>query len=422
MTGGTRDYFTGPGGDDNPRQELKSPFSWRASTQNYSAAYSDYTGASRGGSVSLYGTLESRESRGHPVSWLGRSTGNIGGKFAHTRLQVDKIGSRHSPYSTGATWRNGNAMWAASSGFTSDLTPSPTHDYEDARDLVATSAPMVSIVEMDARGTTAIARVSPTNPLVDLSTSAAELLREGLPQVPGNAGNLGGEYLNVQFGYLPLYGDARDLAAVARRHDELLRQYERDSGRWIRRKYEFPPQVETTVETRGAAVPAPLGTSISGLVQTGTRTRTTTSETTIWFEGAFTYYLPRKGWRRTVASLDHLYGIRPGIDSAWNLLGYSWLVDYFSNVGDVMSNITAFKQDGLVMPYGYVMAKRVTTVEEDWTGPMRFGTWETTSVTSKKTYISHQRRQATPFGFGLELDGLTGRQLSILAALGISRM
>lgn len=419
----SRDYIGNDEEDEDPTRQLTSPFSHRTFEQPFTTGYDDYTGASRSDTKVFYNTVESRESRGHPVSWLGRSTGNIGGKFAHTKLQVDKFGDTLSPYSEGATWRQGSATWAASSGFVSDLTPPATPPtYEEARDFVATNAPMVPSYEMDAYGTTAIARVAPTNPLVDLSTSAAELFREGLPNLPGSSGNPGGEYLNIMFGYLPLASDAKALAATARKHDALLRQYERDSGRWIRRRYDFPPKVSVTTETRSAAVPSPLGGSISGLVQTGTRTTTRTTTTKIWFSGAFTYYLPPSGWRRTVAELDHLYGIRPGIDTAWELVGYSWLADYFSNIGDVAKNITAFQQDGLVMPYGYVMAQSHTEHEETWSGPMRFGVWKTTTITSKKSYITHQRRLANPFGFGLEFDGLTGRQLSILAALGMSRL
>lgn len=419
----SRDYFANDDESDSPRRQATSPFSHRTLDQSFTGTYTDYTGTSRTETDAFWALVEAKESRGHPVAWLGRSTGNIGGKFVHTRLQVDNFGPRLQPYRTGATWREADCTWAASSGFLADVTPTalpPT--YSQAQGFVTTAAPMLSSSEMDARGTTAIARVAPTNPLVDLSSSVAELLREGLPQSPGNAGNIGGEYLNVMFGYVPLYGDATAVASVARRHDELLRQYERDSGRWIRRRYAFPPVTSSQTEVREATAPASLGVGTSGLVSLGRRVTTKTTETKIWFSGAFTYHLPQSGWRRSVAELDHLYGVRPGIDTAWELTGYSWLVDYFSNVGDVMKNLTAFQQDGLVMPYGYVMAESHTVHEETWTGPMRFDTWVDTTITSKKTYVTHQRRLANPFGFGLEFDGLSGRQLSILAALGISRL
>jgi hypothetical protein len=312
---------------------------------------------------------------------------------------------------------------AASSGFLSDISPGSTElSYDQAQAAVANLAPLSGLGELNAAGTTAIARVAPTNPLVDLSTSVAELYREGLPQVAGVAQNPGGEYLNIMFGWVPLVGDGTAYMDVARRADALLEQHERDSGRWIRRGYNFEDQVDSTTSTQTNAVPALLGVSPSGLVVPGTRTITRTTITRTWFSGAFTYYLPRTGWRRRVSELDYLYGIRPGIDTAWQLTGYSWLVDYFTNVGDVMKNLTAFGQDGLVMPYGYIMRERMCIHEETWSGALYIGgVAKPAIITSQKTYKTQQRRLATPFGFGVNLDGLTGRQVSILAALGISR-
>lgn len=421
MAPASRDYFADDEESEDPHRKLESPFKSRALKRSFTHAYSSYSGGSGGGTQSYYDLLETKESRGHPVAWLGRTSGNIGGKFGHTKCVVSKFGDPQSPYVTGTTWRKASGVWAASGGFLSDLTPGLPHTYDSLKDVVAHKAPVDSSINLDGYGATAVARVAPTNPLVDLSSSVAELFREGLPSLPGRAGNPGGEYLNVQFGYLPLAGDAKKLAETARKHDALLRQYERDSGRWIRRRYEFPPIVNTTVST-SSTTPAPLGGSVSGLVQVGQLTRAVTTTTKIWFSGAFTYHLPRNGWRRTVAELDHLYGIRPGIDTLWELTGYSWLADYFVNIGDVTKNITAFQQDGLVMPYGYVMAETVTEHEETWNGPMRFDVWKPTTITSRKVYINQVRRLANPFGFGKKFGDLNGRQLSILAALGISRM
>lgn len=415
-------YLPFDGGDDSPRQTQRSPYDFRTGPHEFAYSSSSYTGSAEAGTWHGYNSVETKQSYHHPIRYLGRSNRNIGGKFVHTRLHVGKFGDSLKPFQEGTTWRKAEGVYAPSGSFFSDLTATPG-DYNAAQKVVTDSVPLRSSFDLDAAGTTAIARCAPTNPLVDLSSSVAELLREGLPQAPGNAGNVGGEYLNVMFGYLPLAGDLSSLASTARQHDALLRQYERDSGRWIRRSYEFPEEVSVTTQTQSNAAPALYGTGVGGLFRTGTRTTTRTTRTKIWFNGAFTYHLPQSGWRRSVAELDHLYGIRPGIDTVWELTGYSWLVDYFTNVGDVMKNLTAFKQDGLVMPYGYVMCKQHVSHEETWTGDVRFGAeWHRTTITAEKSYVTHQRRAANPFGFGLELGDLTGRQISILAALGISRM
>lgn len=418
-------YLPYDGGDSAHQRSQQNPYRARGFPKPFTGSYETEGSAQVSSSPWLFTQVESQYSKNHPVSFLGRSKTNIGGRFLQSRLEVEKMGSKLALYRAGRPWRKANGTFAASSTFLGDLqAPSgyQTLSYDDAAKKAA-PAGFSNVAELNALGTTAIARVSPTNPLVDLSSSAAELLREGLPQVPGKAGNVGGEYLNVMFGYLPLYGDGTDLVRIARDHDALLKQYERDSGRWIRRRYAFPTERETVITVSPNSVPALIGASPSGLVGTGVLTTQITTTTKTWFSGAFTYHLPQTGWRRSVAELDHLYGIRPGIDTVWELTGYSWLVDYFSNVGDVAKNITAFEQDGLVMPYGYVMQEREVRHHETWTGSVYIGGSLTqTSITSIKKYVTKQRQPATPYGFGLELDGLSARQLSILAALGISRL
>jgi hypothetical protein len=55
---------------------------------------------------------------------------------------------------------------------------------------------------LNALGATAVSRVEPTNPAADLSQALGELYRDGLPSLPGKQeGNLGSEYLNMQFGW-----------------------------------------------------------------------------------------------------------------------------------------------------------------------------------------------------------------------------
>lgn len=409
------------GGDDSLSNQTRNPYRSRVLHADSAYTGSAYTGASYGGTWTGVRQVETLQSYSHPVRWLGRSHRNIGGKFVHTKMHVDKFGEALKLYRGGSTWRKWDGV-LGTSGFIASLAPAQT-DYDSLLAYTSTTAPLKSNLSLDAFGSTAISRVAPTNPLVDLSSSAAELLREGLPQVPTQAGNVGGEYLNVQFGYLPLFGDVTDVIKTARSHDALLRQFERDSGRWIRRSYSFPEEVSSSTTTQANAAPSTYGDGPGGLAELGTRHTTTTTTNRIWFEGAFTYHLPRSGWRRSAAELDYLYGVRPGVDTLWELTGYSWLADYFTNIGDVMKNITAFRQDGLVMPYGYVMCEQLVEREETWTGYLWIGGARVMhTLSSKVIWKTQQRRQANPFGFGLTDGDLSGRQKSILVALGISRM
>jgi len=65
---------------------------------------------------------------------------------------------------------------------------------------------------LDTYGAVAIARVEPTNPAADLSQALGELYRDGIPSLPGRQdGNVGSEYLNLQFGWSPTISDGSGL-------------------------------------------------------------------------------------------------------------------------------------------------------------------------------------------------------------------
>jgi hypothetical protein len=311
-----------------------------------------------------------------------------------------------------------------------------------------------------AYGATAISRVAPTNPVWDGASAIAELYGAGVPlkapfatksslvvdrkpekaplsgvlgHLPSNvddlkAINLGGEYLNIQFGYAPTVSDIATLRDTARRSEKILAQLERDSGKAIRRSYQFPEEeLPARGPYSGGGFPMFLGgtTPTAYEVMQGTWRLTYKRTRSRKFSGAFMYHLPPKGtWRRKISELDALYGVRPGIDTAWNAVPFSWLADYFGNTGDVLKNITAFAQDGLVLKYGYI-----TTVTEDvgtfvWDYPVRRqgdrNAWSSASGTCQLSIKTISRWPANPFGFGAAPGSLSDRQLAIVAALGLS--
>jgi hypothetical protein len=105
--------------------------------------------------------------------------------------------------------------------------------------------------------------------------------------------------------------------------------------------------------------------------------------------------------------------------TVWELQPWSWAIDWFSNTGDLMKNISLLGSDGMVLQYGYICSSN--KVETDYhTEPFQLGS---------KTYQGHlnivqktlKRRQATPYGFGFNMATLTARQEAILAALALSR-
>jgi len=292
-------------------------------------------------------------------------------------------------------------------------------------------------------GTKAIAAVAPTNSVANLSTALLELYHDGLPKLAGAAfwkrrndsirgvaKSSGEEYLNVQFGWKPLVADVSDVAKGVLHIEKLVKQYYRDAGKVVRRRYNFPP-VSTLVEETvfrnadaalvgGDDTTVRLPRSNQGFV---VRRRQTTINR--WFSGAFTYYIPDYVGDWMLSASDKarkILGLEITPEVLWELVPWSWAIDWFANVGDLVKNVHNLSSDGLVMRYGYIMEHSMVRDTYIHVGPTGFK--DPKVVCEPYTFVTETklRRRATPFGFGLDLSSLTGQQKSILAALGMSRL
>jgi len=352
--------------------------------------------------------------------------GDFGGEFESVKQRIEGVPrTLNILRSSGTfTYRYNGPIYAreCNVGPRSSLYPSVPSDLRD---------------RMIALGSTAIARTIPTNPVAGAAQFLGEL-REGIPTLPGSSyvnrggpGGLADEYINVEFGIKPILGDLRKFGEAVRTGSTVLDQLERDSGRLVRRRYSFPevrevqePEVLSSNISYGSP---PLRTaSPSAYLQTSGRlTRQRTTITRYWFSGAYTYYYERGDsarakLRRTEQDLAKLFGARVTPELLWELTPWSWLVDWSSNMGDVIHNFSAFHNDGLVMRYGYMMCHMVISdtylldgvVYADGTG----GPLSQVFTTEVK-----KRVKATPYGFGLDPDKFTTRQWAILSALGISK-
>jgi len=285
---------------------------------------------------------------------------------------------------------------------------------------------------MNAYATKAIARLAPTAPKADLGVFLGEL-REGLPRAAlvrdskkrvRRALNAGDEYLNVEFGWKPLIRDLRAFAESVQNSDEILDRYYERAGVKIRRRYDFPIE-QSIVETDGGSkIPVPsMATACYGVGASGRLRTTTTSETKRWLVATFQYSVPPRnspmGWK---ASMNHLFGTDLTPRTLWALAPWTWAADWVGNMGDIVDNITYLNTD-TVLPHVYMMEQKTVRVEHvlqsngtlyrSYPGEHYFRqVFETTMK---------QRVKGTPYGFGLNWNGFSSKQLAILAALGISR-
>lgn len=358
---------------------------------------------------------------------------DVGGPFESWKVSVDNPGgrwhSRHN-YIEGLGWQYDTRAYITPSYDVAGYALSNT-SFKSAGDAYhdqwlnsrVDNGPAPH--EINAMGTKAIDMTKPTNPTVDLATSLAELWSERkFFSVPGKSGSLPGEYLNYQFGIAPTLSDFQDLRDAIERRDAIIRQYQRDSEKVVRRKYQFEPERSDELEVRRNVSCAPVGAPLAydQAPPTGTLTIRTRREQTYKFAGAFRYSIPKESFPKTLQELDRLYGVVPGVSTAWELVPFSWLVDYFTPIGSILSNLDDFLTDGLVLPYAYIMSTTRTIKSYDWTGPITDASGKMTVVGLSSTITSTRMRRvpATPFGFGLLPGDLSPKQASIIAALGLT--
>lgn len=281
-------------------------------------------------------------------------------------------------------------------------------------------------------------RARPGNPTADVGVTLTEFVREGLPNIPGrllarlrNMRSVGKEYLNVQFGWAPLVRDIQKMYETYRRLDQHLKQLSRDNGKSIRRRRSLGVQTSSSITTESFTRPyerifnPPPWAALS----TGSSTLSvlTKTEEEYWFVGSFRYYIPDIGsdqWTRRATRA--LFGANPTPEVLWNVLPWSWLLDWFGNIGDVVSNISPNAADNLTSEYAFTMHRKITKVYTECTGiytpfastKVQPGTYScsTVEITSSKSRI-----ETNPYAASLGWDGLSPYQLSILGALGISR-
>jgi hypothetical protein len=240
----------------------------------------------------------------------------------------------------------------------------------------------------------------------------------------------GSEYLNYQFGLAPLSRDVAKAVDAFRRSEQIWDQYAANSGKRLKRRYDFPEYLDVKHATLVNRPPMPnLG---SRFLNTLTRPvyRTTTTKVRTWFEGCFTYYVPDNPFSRNLAKWEKLYGGVPDVETLWNLTPWSWAADWVGDLGTLASNANSFSKDGLVMLYGYVMEYLSIKVEYVMDGiyydkvmynnGVEISPGPHTLVQTLQTE-SKRRIKASPYGFTLDWDGFSPTQLAVLAALGVTR-
>lgn len=240
-------------------------------------------------------------------------------------------------------------------------------------------------------------------------------------------------WLNYVFGWVPLINDITDLADNSLKLEKRLRQLYRDNGKAVRRSGPVGGAVTDTnvvnSYSSGGGYTFPAVTEGAFDPKDQHKAYTSTTTTQFKFSGRFRYYLQfskkHLGFLEVGSREDYqlsriLFGGEISPQTLYEIMPWSWLIDWVAPLGDLIGNVVNDPIDNLTADYAYITA--IQSSSESWVvrGKGKEIPGYTTSATLTKKLI--QRRGASPYGFGLLFSDFSLKQLSILAALGYQKL
>jgi len=270
-------------------------------------------------------------------------------------------------------------------------------------------------------------------------------LHEGLPRfIPdlvsraNFARSVGSDYLNIEFGWKPLLDDLRKLAEILTSASYGLY---RPLGAYHRKRGLDPVETFTRQDLTNSPaqvvggnflrelnlIPSndiPVGTTLVDVLGGHIVER---SKLTRWYEGEFVY-IPKASFdpKNFLDRVDTLMDPKITPSALWELAPWSWLTDWFFQIGGAISAMEAGMSNRVLSTYFYAMEEFQSSVELLSTRMrMRSGTAPDglpTYYRQKSTLHVKRRIRGNPFGFtGTSSSPLSVEQSAILGALGLTK-
>ena len=383
---------------------------------------------------------------GNPLYGLGDTTGIRNGDFGHPLWKETVFLSKPTDWSGIEYGSPSTALFRTMGNlYPSDVALScATRPVESTAKLADTvGLPPDQAFGLGAEG---IARALPSAPNFSLFSFLGEL-REGLPKLPGSsvmerygkpgvtrrwsdldaAGQsralrdiraaAGDETMNLVFAWIPGLGDLFSLIDCAWNVEALREKTINELSKPSRRRRAFPRESTSGIVTKTNVYPYPI---VRQLMKPGTLTVETTTTRDTWVTSAFD---TRLGEATTWSFLDRLsadlraVGFEPNADNAWQLIPWSWLVDWFFSFGSVLKNVSYLGPTGTRLVRAYLMSHSVIETKYTWNGMLNGRSFQTSMTQKVET---KQRVRATPYGFRFKTEGLSAKQIAILSILGLS--
>lgn len=229
----------------------------------------------------------------------------------------------------------------------------------------------------------------------------------------GAVRSVASDHLAIQFGWKPLIKDLADMLSfqeqVDKRIDELNRLYSRTG---LKRRLRLMD--ESVVTSGNVTASSSIGVLIK--VRKDTITRRRSWGTIRWIPTSVPPYNNRKDLGKTARNL--VFGMQHrGVDAvqAWNMLPWSWLIDWFANLGDFLK---AHRNAIPAQPTGPCNIMTLTETYETWTRIDSNMDFE--GATGLRVLRTKERVQSSG-SLSVTMPFITGRQWSILGALAIQR-
>lgn len=109
----------------------------------------------------------------------------------------------------------------------------------------------------------------------------------------------------------------------------------------------------------------------------------------------------------------------------YQLMPWSWLIDYFVDLGQFVDAVSPGVADRLAADYCYIMETETYTGTVQGSGTVRTSSDGQTEVVRSSNFRrtnSKVRHEGSPFGWGVNPNNLSLSQQAILGALGLSRL
>jgi len=316
-----------------------------------------------------------------------------------------------------------------------------------------------STAQTNAIATSAITAMNPIKSSASVLTALLELARGDVPGVlkqlrqhistintwkrlsasgsKGAASAIGGTYLENVFGWAPIIRDIQAAIEVLTTIDALLFPPDNTRRKFATVVHERFAQTTGNASLSAQGVMHPLGgpgpylNRSEGIymVNAGSAPTVYTARETLDVRVVArfnTSMVPSAQSNGYLDKLRVLLGLELTPEVLWDLTPWSWLLDWFGNIGSVIENLSSIHMSNIILNYSYATFRR-EAVSGAWSKPA-LSTSTTSGIQSlsgnfiqEYTMVQKVRLKASPYGFGTALSSLDAGKWAILVALGLAR-